>query len=454
MSESNDPKPRHGDPGCTCTTCHVAKRRSHKKSRNGCKSCKRRRIKCDEVKPSCGQCVKALIPCDYLTSATTSDPPTKSGGSPEANVVLTSRKRGRPRKDLDSIFQRPSPPYINTVAPEVPDAMSTYSTPSSMSIVPDSSQALPNPTWVWTVEDMELQHHYMISEDLCPHGSCLWRERVPRLAFSNHCVLHLLLAVSALHLARERPDEANRYKIIADSHYTIGLRQVMDILPNLNRDNCGALYIASTLVCSYSFAQRHSPGHLLIISDGEEVAWFELLKGVRLVVDTMGFDAIFSGVLGPFTNEPEREPLCRKADRVVWWQPALNRISDLIPSTGADARIFEKMLDGVSSAFEETFGTAEQPKRAIDGRMEVIVGCIYRTEDEFVQCLKDKKPVALLILAHLVVLFKTLEWIWYMKGWATHILHGVALMLGSDYREYLRWPREEIERLGEERNQK
>lgn len=41
-------------------------RRPHKKSHLGCKTCKKRRIKCDEQLPSCTKCTRSNIPCPYL----------------------------------------------------------------------------------------------------------------------------------------------------------------------------------------------------------------------------------------------------------------------------------------------------------------------------------------------------------------------------------------------------
>ncbi|OLN93289.1 hypothetical protein CCHL11_08336 [Colletotrichum chlorophyti] len=52
MSEPGATSVNHGDPGCTCTTCHIAKRRSHKKSRNGCKSLRRSQAKVWAVRES------------------------------------------------------------------------------------------------------------------------------------------------------------------------------------------------------------------------------------------------------------------------------------------------------------------------------------------------------------------------------------------------------------------
>ncbi|KAK1470328.1 hypothetical protein CCUS01_06430 [Colletotrichum cuscutae] len=79
--------------------------------------------------------------------------------------------------------------------------------------------------------------------------------------------------------------------------------------------------------------------------------------------------------------------------------------------------------------------------------MEVVMACIYRTDDDFVRCLKMKKTIALVVLGHFAVLVKKLEWLWYMRGWADQILQGVASNLDTAYLDFLQWPREEIERL-------
>ncbi|KAH8599085.1 hypothetical protein B0O99DRAFT_683072 [Bisporella sp. PMI_857] len=42
-------------------------RKPHTKSRNACKNCKQRRIKCDEERPHCGQCLHRRVPCDIPT---------------------------------------------------------------------------------------------------------------------------------------------------------------------------------------------------------------------------------------------------------------------------------------------------------------------------------------------------------------------------------------------------
>lgn len=46
----------------------TGKRKFHKKSRKGCATCKRRRVKCDEARPLCGNCERMGIQCIFLSA--------------------------------------------------------------------------------------------------------------------------------------------------------------------------------------------------------------------------------------------------------------------------------------------------------------------------------------------------------------------------------------------------
>lgn len=53
----------------------TGKRKFHKKSRKGCATCKRRRVKCDEKRPICGNCERMGIECVYLIPEGPEDSP-------------------------------------------------------------------------------------------------------------------------------------------------------------------------------------------------------------------------------------------------------------------------------------------------------------------------------------------------------------------------------------------
>lgn len=65
-------KPAHRQPGAGVK--QYATRRTHKKSRAGCLTCRQKRVKCDERQPSCMYCSRRNLDCTYETS-----PPARRG---------------------------------------------------------------------------------------------------------------------------------------------------------------------------------------------------------------------------------------------------------------------------------------------------------------------------------------------------------------------------------------
>lgn len=69
----------------------TGKRKYHQKSRNGCSTCKRRRVKCDETRPVCKKCQNMNLTCGYTMDEPKSLLPSDAKGS--LNVEESSVKR-------------------------------------------------------------------------------------------------------------------------------------------------------------------------------------------------------------------------------------------------------------------------------------------------------------------------------------------------------------------------
>lgn len=63
-------------------------RKGHTKSRAGCSSCKRRRVKCDLTTPECGACERLGLECEYLNKT--------RHGSQNSAVVISQPLRTDP----------------------------------------------------------------------------------------------------------------------------------------------------------------------------------------------------------------------------------------------------------------------------------------------------------------------------------------------------------------------
>ncbi|KAJ4264424.1 hypothetical protein NW762_005624 [Fusarium torreyae] len=83
------------------------RRAYHKKSRAGCKTCKIRRVRCDETRPSCQRCVSSGRTCegyrDETVASTSESPPTLAQQSFVTRNIVAPPKLLIPRKNLDEI---------------------------------------------------------------------------------------------------------------------------------------------------------------------------------------------------------------------------------------------------------------------------------------------------------------------------------------------------------------
>lgn len=363
---------------------------------------------------------------------------------------MVPRKRGRPRNDWLA------PSVQNSHTPnEAGETLSTLGASTS----PSPEASLERPLHLpWGIESMELLYHYMSSPALNGRDTPLFRDNLARFAFRCHSVLHLILALSALHLARQEPHRANELIGQADAHMTVGLHRVNQILPNLSEQNCAELYIASILVCTCTFAKKPGPRHLLAVAEGQEVAWWQVFRGVRVVVETFGIGVVVailerdvgttpSAALEPAAQAAQPD-VCHLPLEILAWEGALSGLSTLVAAVPEGIRkdVYQNALEHLVWCFKETYGTTAEPKPAVDGKFQTIMLWLYRLEDEFVNGLKETDPTALVILAHFAVLFQALEAAWFMRGWAPHVLQAVSEILNSSpYIQWIQWPLRQVE---------
>ncbi|KAK4167381.1 hypothetical protein QBC43DRAFT_311707 [Cladorrhinum sp. PSN259] len=148
------------------TTKQRLERRGHTKSRRGCYNCKRRRIKCQETKPCCGNCVKTGLECTYPP------PPSSSYSS----------------SSLSSAYSRST----NNPAAQAPPAASLLNEPSGSG---GEKQ--------FTLLDLRLFHHFLST--CYPHhplgSEPLWTHEIPCLSQAHPFLMHAILGYAASSLA-------------------------------------------------------------------------------------------------------------------------------------------------------------------------------------------------------------------------------------------------------------
>ncbi|RBR08941.1 uncharacterized protein FIESC28_10121 [Fusarium coffeatum] len=387
------------------------------KSRLGCQTCKRRKIKCDEVKPQCGKCIQFGVWCDFSPQL----PPPQA--SPNPRSESQPRGPGRPRSDWVSWADQ-----IRCHAAESAIERSEY----------------------LNTMDLELFHNYMTKTADTLHDGTqpgLWSEGAPRIGFQHNCILKLLLSLSSYHLAKLKPIEKSRYLLIAETHLTTALQPATVLISRLGGDNSPAAYLTSVLICFVALAKGPSPGNLLLTNIEGHVSWLHLLRGVRSVVEVAGWPAIFSGILAEYAPVPSGDisgdsTPTDTAEGIEDWRSSLINISHAITGTTEEKlkNAYEHELEVLESCFERTLGNGQHAALDAVGKLEDVICWIYQLGDDYMEGLRQRDLIPMVILGHFCVLLWTVEFRhWFIHDWASHIIKEI-LAITEDSRQWLSWP--------------
>ncbi|KAF7125541.1 hypothetical protein CNMCM5793_001780 [Aspergillus hiratsukae] len=395
----------------------IRSRRTHQKSRLGCKTCKKRRVKCDEKKPTCTNCRQHAVICDYATeSAASPRPPRRQFQFKQSRYEIQTD----PQNTTDTSTQSSSPTDLSGPAP-------------------------PPPLESISLADLQLFHHYVTSTaSTVTDGhdrNHIWDIHVPQWSFSFPSILHLILALSALHLAHKQPATRAKYLKQADDHFTFGVRSVTTVLSSLNEDNCQFIYISAVLICLVYFGHGPRAGEFLVFSESGQAEWLVLMRGVRSILESRAAE-IFSGVLTPEVLEGEAclgEELAEELER---HKGRIREVQEFIRAETGDPKIremYDSVLDSLQDTFDEVYRMRAAGKHGVS-LMHLVIGWIYRLEERFVGLLEDKDPLALAVLAYWAVLLKYMQSSWLMAGWDGHVLSGIQASLAGEHRRWIQWP--------------
>lgn len=125
-----------------------------KRSRNGCHACKQSRVKCDEAKPRCSQCVKGDRTCDYSLILKWGGRPYKTAKVEKMNVV------NRLSKDQLAAIPADKQLSVITFKMETPNGNAPIRTTGGNSVINFSSIATTPPP---SIKDLETTHPKTLS---------------------------------------------------------------------------------------------------------------------------------------------------------------------------------------------------------------------------------------------------------------------------------------------------
>ncbi|KAI0913324.1 hypothetical protein F4823DRAFT_62827 [Ustulina deusta] len=241
-------------------------RASKPKVKTGCNNCKQRRIKCDEMRPACTQCVRSKKQC--------------AGYPPPPRAKIYEEKPIAPRPpNRDSLVPAPSimaglqvlvPRPVNiTPSPVVTKALTSPETLEYSSSILRSPSTMPFDSREG--QYFQLFRDYTASELSGFFDSSFWTRRVLQECHSEDSIRHAVVALGALYKTLEKMsesppgspsetdqlDNANRHWEIAFKHYSLAIRAVVSSAFHDQAKKRTSLMASVLLACFDSFIGDH-----------------------------------------------------------------------------------------------------------------------------------------------------------------------------------------------------
>ena len=135
----------------------------------------------------------------------------------------------------------------------------------------------------------------------------------------------------------------------------------------------------------------------------------------------------------------------------VEWNPDDGKLAQLeslygrrgslaIPRSGSaedETETYRKTL----SLLREAFALSYSPWQQL-GVKTIISDWLEKIPRGFLDLLGERRPKALILLAHLACLLKRAEHFWYMKGAGERIVSTILISVGEEWLDWIQWPLE------------
>lgn len=188
------------------------------RSRQGCFSCRRRKKKCDEVKPICTACSRNSLRCTWPACSLQ-----ETSVQPKS---MRQQTRGQSQygPSFDTWVLAPANAHFNMSTVTIPAAPSGFALPESVS----------SGSGTWRLLD-----HYL--KDTANRLACLQDSQNPFLhtilpaAFNDELLMNSILALSGMHLMQRVPQLDLDVQYLASSSYTRALKQLRVALSDITR---------------------------------------------------------------------------------------------------------------------------------------------------------------------------------------------------------------------------
>ncbi|KAI1113241.1 hypothetical protein F5Y14DRAFT_441951 [Nemania sp. NC0429] len=385
--------------------------RSARKSRYGCRECKRRHVKCDENKPSCANCLIRQLRCSFAP-------------------ILASN-------------------------PHIPRSRATASiatTPSTVSaddrtIIPPSSpvnSVLPYelPGQPFQLHHLELFHHF--EHQMCGFVSLDDTTGKKFMAVVTHQAIKIpylmdqLLAFSAAHMCTQKPDQALFYRKEATRLQTRALGLFNVAKATVTTDEGLPAFLFSILLAHQILFDTLSIRTDFPVFLDKLVTSFHFYAGVRTIAGE-SWNSIMTQYHQQTGLELSRKWKLDKGSETIF-AAELVHLSSRIRDTTTDLSVSIPCIEALDY-LRNLLSVRDVPQSRSFRYINVFRWAVIVPPD-FVRLIEQRRPEALIIITYYGVLIHNARDFWVFGDAGAFIIRSITRFLGSYWAEWLTWPNE------------
>lgn len=262
-------------------------------------------------------------------------------------------------------------------------------------------------------------------------AALFWQTGVTEMGLTHPHVLHLIFAITALHLARCRPTRHGEYVAKANQHYAKALPMVTAELAHINKQNCDAVFLSVELISLIGWARGPQPGEFLAFGTNQRSEWLVMFRGIRTTMESLDYDAFTKSYT---VQMRAKGKALQHITRPAFEQP-LADLRDYVQRASLPNHLASNIL-----ALDVLLECYENRYNGIDNEYHLAFGWLFRMDEDFLEAMQRHEAVPLVLYAYFMVLVNDMECFWYMKGWTTHVLSGIWEAIADEERIELRWP--------------
>jgi hypothetical protein len=276
----------------------------------------------------------------------------------------------------------------------------------------------------------------------------MWQVTVPSIALDQPFLRHGLFALSSMHLRYTSPlPLQSRYLDLASQHQAKALSKYIPELQTITSQNCHALFSFSALLLpiQYSFISAMDED-----IDGEEVlieitSVFDYVIGATVIAH-QGRDWLPRGSLKQLmTRRTEPESILPYLPKEP--HDALSSLMTYVehlaqaPETSINNEISAKISIYVRSIVMLTNAFPTEDTEHAERRIfEDMIGWPHFVGGELVRLLKERDPLALVILAHYGVALNAFSDYWWLERVGARLIRAIAAILSPEFAVLIQWP--------------